>query len=288
MQCSVDFQPTNFTVTVNLNDSTIDVAPRNSTTHFERTGTLKKVIMANLDLISRMSSNIGISSLGAALGNNANVLNASYPNMTPNETYRRGAENMIGALIDDLLVGEATKQMIVNGSIRAVPVYKQFDAVRLGSPRFIYISMATNILLVLIVLVEAFRTKAWHNLPTFNITNLQSVIAAALLSPSSRHSHREDVSNHGLKPTLTRNVLKQARFKWTHENSGEAVMLVELSNSATTSSGIIHDSESRESFDARNASGVQLGHLASESQEPLINVPRKPEPSFGDGAHSLW
>jgi hypothetical protein len=255
MQCSVDFQPTLFSLTVNLNQSMISVTPSGPHADFDRTGSLQTAVMANLDLISRMSSNIGISSLGVALGTNSAAMNASHPGMPEDEIHLRATENMIAALVDDLLVAEASRQMIIDNSSVAAPVYKQFDAIRLGSPPFIYISLAINITLVFIVLAESFRTKAWHHLPAFNITNLQSVIAAALLSPPRRPIHDDEFEEDG-NATLATSEMNQKRFKWTYDKTSTVVMLVDLSSDVPS--------------ERTNATSIPLEHFSSESQEPLV------------------
>ncbi|KAG0646938.1 hypothetical protein D0Z07_6472 [Hyphodiscus hymeniophilus] len=247
MQCSIDFQPTIFDVAVNLTQSMISVTASGPHTDFDPTGSLQTAVMTNLDLISRMSSNIGISTLGTVLSANSAAMNASNPGMIEDEIYLRAGENMIAALVDDLLVAEASRQMIIDNSSVAVPVNKQFNAIRLGSPRFIYLSLAINIVLVFIVLAEAFRTKAWHHLPAFNITNLQSVIDAALLSPSRGPIH-EEVEEDGNSTSATSQMI-QKRCKWTYDENDNAMMLVKLSGDVPS---------------------ILLQHVLSESQEPLV------------------
>ena len=254
MQCSIDFQPTLFNVAVNLTQSMISVTPSGPHTTFDPTGSLQTAVMTNLDLISRMSSNIGISTLGAVLNANSAAMMASNPGMMKHEIYLRAGENMIAALVDDLLVAEASRQMIIDNSSVAAPVDKQFDAIRLGSPRYIYISLGINIILVFMVMTEAFRTKAWHHLPAFNITNLQNVINAALLSPSrgSIHDEVEEDGNSSLKTS----EMDQKRFKWTYDGNGTAMMLMESSSNVP-------------SVGTAEAS-IPLQHLSSESQDPLL------------------
>ena len=255
MQCSVDFQPTLFNVAVNLTRSMINVTPSGPHADFDPTGSLQTAVMANLDLISRMSSNIGISSLGAALAANSAAMNASHPGMAKDEIYLRAGENMIAALVDDLLVAEASRQMIIGKSSVAAPVYKRFDAIRLGLPRFIYISLAINITLVLIVLAESLRTQAWHHLPAFNITNLQSVIAAALLSPSRYPIHDDEFEEDG-NAALATSEMDQQRFKWTYDKTGTVIMLVDVSSDVSS--------------EKTNATSTPLEHFSSESLEPLV------------------
>ena len=244
MQCSIDFQPTIFDVAVNLTQSMISVTASGPHRGFDPTSSLQTAVMTNLDLISRMSSSIGISTLGAVLSANSDAMKASNPGMPEDEIYLRAGENMITALIDDLLVAEASRQMIIDNSSVAAPVNKQFDGIRLGSPRFIYLSLAINIILVFIVLAEAFRTKTWHHLPALNITNLQNVIDAALLSPSRGPIH-DEVEEDG-NSTLTTGQMNRKRFRWTYDGNNNAVMLVELSGD------------------------VPLQHVSSESQELLV------------------
>ena len=254
MQCSINFQPTLFKVAVNLTQSMISVTPSDSQTGFDPTGSLQTAVMSNLDLISRISSNIGISTLGAVLNTNAAAMKANNPGMIEDEIFLRAGENMVTALIDDLLVAEASRQMIIDNSSVAAPVDKKFDAIRLGSPQYIYISLAINIILVCIVLVEAFRTEAWYHLPAFNITNLQSVINTALLSPSRGPMHNE-VEEDG-DSTLTTSDMNKKRFKWMYDGNGTTILLVELPREVPSK--------------GTKAIIIPLQQVSSESQELLV------------------
>ena len=233
---------------------------------FEPTGTLRSVTMQSLDLISCMSSNIGVSTLSVTLNTKSGAVsayNTTYNlNMSVDDTLIHGAQNMITALVDDLLVAYASRQMVIFGGTDLAPVLKQFDAVRLGSARFIYISLGINVTLVLLVLAETIRTKAWQHLPAFDFTDLQSVMAAAILSPS----HFDD-------PALVTGELKRASIKWSRLKDNNSVdMLVKLPGD--TSHESLHSAKSsvsKLSPDGIDIASTEMRERPPESQEPLLN-----------------
>ena len=280
MQCSIDFRPTLFHVLVNLTQSRINVTPKGPYADFEHTGSLQKVIMANLDLLSRMSSNIGVSSLGVALNTNSGAMSANYPTMASEDTPARGAENLISALVDDLLVAEASKQMTINSGSNATQVQKQFDAVSLGPPRFIYISLAINVALVLLVLAETLRTNAWQRLPAFNFTDLQSVMAAAMLPSSHTYPSHTDKDGHYADAALVASQLKHASIKWSHDGNGAVVMLVNLPGKVSSESlQTTENSVNKKLLDGTDTPGSEKKDNSPEYQEPLLNTTTKPAPS---------
>lgn len=79
------------------NSSLIEVVPAGPAQDFEPTGSLKTIVMDSLDLISRISSNIGISSLGNAPEGSVAAVTANHPELSSNETTLLGVENAIVA-----------------------------------------------------------------------------------------------------------------------------------------------------------------------------------------------
>ncbi|KAJ9614651.1 hypothetical protein H2200_002788 [Cladophialophora chaetospira] len=269
MQCSITFTPTLFNVSVNLTTSRISVSPKDSPAKFEPTS-MQEVVMANIDLISRMSSNVGVSALGVALWDNANTVNASYSNMADNEVLAWGAENMIKALVDDLLGAEASQQMAFsNNGTTAVPVRKVFKAVRLGSPRFIYLALGINIALVLLVAVETIRTRAWRGLTAFNFTNLHSVMAAAMLSPPPQKNASHADEDNDIT-TAARN-LQHASIRWWYNDTNDVVMLVRPPGDSSGDE-MLQPSYSHSMDPSASTTGASIGDSSFENQEPFPSI----------------
>lgn len=263
LQCSVDFQPTLFNVGVNVGQSLIHVTRKNSTADFEKTGSLQEVIMANLDIISRMSSNIAVSTLGEALFANAYTVRDNHPEMSYNDTLARGAENMITAIIDDLLVAEATKQITINNSTSLAGVRKRFDAVRIGSSWLIYISLGVNIALWLLLCIEAVRTRVWRNLPGFNFADLQSALAAAVLITAHRHS---DESHADAQAIQLEKRLKDADVRWLRNDTKGVIIAVNLPPDLQRKTvGISDTSVDKQNHSASNTSAENEKSGANDS-----------------------
>ena len=86
-------------------------------------------------------------------------------------------EASFSAVLDDLLLGEAAAQLALNQISSTVDVAKDFDEIQTGSLRYIIIALVVNSVLIIILLLEAVRTRVWRALPFFNPTNIKDVLA---------------------------------------------------------------------------------------------------------------
>ena len=195
-QCVVTFLPTNFNVVVDLSTQVIVVTPSNSSgtaRDIEPTGHLTANTMYSINLLSRMSTSLYVSVLGESLNYNVETLTGQDGNTTiSSEIINTVVESCFEAVIDDILVAFGIAQLILANSSTSVPVNGVYTAVRIGQDTFIYATLGINILLALIALIEAVRTRLWHRLPTFDYTNVVSVVIAAsagygLVANEARH-----------------------------------------------------------------------------------------------------
>ena len=186
--CTIAFQPTRFNVTVNLaagGPNTMTVTPLpNATTSFDPTGILARTVTADLDLISRISSNLVVSTLGTAVGFNQQHLVNSQPDLLlPDASRSSGTvalEIFLTSLLDDFLVARGTEQLAYYRNTTTAAVTRHFPAEKIGSATFHYYQFAISMLLFLGVAVEALRTRFWRSLPPFNFVNAKSLAAAAI------------------------------------------------------------------------------------------------------------
>jgi hypothetical protein len=134
----------------------------------------------DLNLLSRTSSNIAISTLGTAIIYNILNVNATQPGLTPTLLNSAALEIFIASLLDDLLVARATKQMIIYQNYTSVSVSSLFPAAVIGTSPFHYAQLAISIVLAGIYITEAIRTHFWAALPRFNFVETASLAHAAL------------------------------------------------------------------------------------------------------------
>lgn len=151
--------------------------------------------------------------------------------------------------------------MIIEHSTSRAVVTKHFKAVKIGATRFIDIMLVVNILLILLVLAEAVRTRIWHRLPAFNLTDIQSVISSALLSDVKVTRSIDDMHDGESTALISAADIDKATFRWTYDADGSAVMMVQPSASDGGSQLLQHDSASNIDTDhlrTSKASSIQL------------------------------
>ncbi|CZR62141.1 uncharacterized protein PAC_12038 [Phialocephala subalpina] len=183
-QCSIDFQPTLFNVTVNINNHNITVTPvDNSTgmTDIEPTGFLTflatwQFTLVSTDQTSFYSSLVG-NSFNASVANYVTSISntsATAPNAT--QATLVGLTNSVSAMVDDILVSYASAQIMVANDTRTASSSITMIALQIGEGQYIIAIAIFNALLFLVVVEEAIRTRVWKTLTDFNYMNPRNLI----------------------------------------------------------------------------------------------------------------
>ncbi|MCJ1374577.1 hypothetical protein MMC20_005809 [Loxospora ochrophaea] len=202
--CTITWTPTMFNVAVNFTNQTIYVEPQYSlpdATSFDSNEYLRTNTMASLGLLAQTSASMSYATLGQSLVNNwatyyeytqfllygdgfnTNVSFTNNATVLFNSTDPLPAlEDSIDAMIDDIIVGFGAAQLHWqfggNGTGYAGLV-GQFSAIRLGLDKYIFLTLAINIAILIIAIEEAIRTRNWHNISLFDYLDVKSVIVAA-------------------------------------------------------------------------------------------------------------
>ena len=189
-QCEVTFTPTVFDVVANISSKIITVSASNSTgttvNPIEPSGRLTANVMYSLNLLSRMTAALYKSVLGESLLYNLETIvgNSKAPSFT-GSMVNDVVEEAFEAVLDDVLVAFGVAQLVFADSAISTPVTGTFTALRIGQDAFVYASMGINIILIILVIFEAIRTRLWRGLPVFDYTNVASVAIAASAGHSS-------------------------------------------------------------------------------------------------------
>lgn len=204
IQCEVTWTPTIFDVTVNYTNKNISVKSREPlarTNELDVEGYLRTNVMDSLGLIAQTSASASYATLGQSLYNNWMTYNESIkslkrgPDLELNVTFAedvsyggdpspvRALQDSLNAMLDDILIGFGAAHLAWDmGSDNfssATDIDAQYSAVRFGDDRYIYATLAINIVLIMIAIEEAIRTRNWKNISPFDYQDFKSVVIAA-------------------------------------------------------------------------------------------------------------
>jgi hypothetical protein len=182
ISCTIDFAPTLFTTNISIVDQTITVTPLGAAQDFDQTGNIVQAIMWDLDLISRMSSSsAAYSTLYYAVIGNVNALKQLKGGFTDKEMSEIALQAAIQAMADDLLTYQGILAVArADGESSETRVQRHFAAIKIGQTRFHIAQLVINILLCVIYILEATRTRGWKKLPRFDFIDIKGLILAAL------------------------------------------------------------------------------------------------------------
>jgi hypothetical protein len=184
LQCTIDFAPTRFNVTVNISGRNITVSPLpGDASDIEPTRNLTNTLMRQFELISNDETNLYQSAVGSAL--NASVTDFRTAQTALNKTTDTnsstfaGVQNSLTAMADDMLVAYASAQLMVGNLSQQNSIQVEVEAVQFGARPFIISLLVLNLMLVAVVLEEVIRTAFWRRMPSFKYADLRHVIVAA-------------------------------------------------------------------------------------------------------------
>jgi hypothetical protein len=184
-QCNGTATPTRFLVDVDVTNRVISVAPQQSkdVEDIECTHTQSLRAMDALSALSMVSTTSYTSAIGDMIQNNIyNVLQQPRETNEPNEVKKltlRGISETLEALADQYLSSNAAAQLMLANDTKPAAIRATTRAFRIGQSGFIYAVFVTNLAVLMLVVIEALRTRFWHGLPKLNFADVKSVIVAS-------------------------------------------------------------------------------------------------------------
>lgn len=179
-QCEISFVPTLFDVIVNFSGHNISITPTNNTTSDDAqlvwdTGRLKYVLTRQFELIANAQTNLYTSLVGNSLNSSiADYLTVSNGTINSlREATLPGLANAITVMTDDMLVAYAQAQLMIGGFLDSSPAVVQRQAMRVGEDAYVYALFVFNILIILVMLFECFRTRGWKDLVLFDYMDVE-------------------------------------------------------------------------------------------------------------------
>lgn len=169
IQCAFDFKPTVFNVSVGVAERNITVTPIRSASAFNPQN-LTQVLTRQFELIANDQTNIYVSLVGNSL--NASISdyiisqNSTTHEMTLEQATPTGLANAFKAMADDMLVAYAGAQLMIadQSYLQYVTITKA--AVKVGENIYIRAVFGINIVVIVVVIAEAMRTKLWRKMLT--------------------------------------------------------------------------------------------------------------------------
>jgi hypothetical protein len=187
-QCEVFFTPTKFTVNVDVANKLISVNPTNITetssgvSLFDPTNGLVVNVIRQINGLGGESTTLYTSTIGDALMFNI----AAITSDSASDAAFAAIADSFSAMVDDLLVFIGSSQFFIPdagaGDYSTVDAEITVQAVRIGDPKYVYETFAICIVLLLAVVIETFRTKAWKLLPKWDFTDTNCLVIASAVA----------------------------------------------------------------------------------------------------------
>ncbi|KAI1159731.1 hypothetical protein F5B18DRAFT_635448 [Nemania serpens] len=212
-QCSMHFRPARFNVSVNLAGRNITVQPAtyDNVPKIPVQKNLTQTLMRQYELISNSQTSLYISLVGNVLNKSISDYLTTHAAKSPSleEATLRGLENSFRAMADDMLVGYASAQLMIQDDRLPVNATTTFAALRVGDDKYIYIIFAMDVVILLLVTIECLRTRGWKGM-----TSLDYLDPAALLL--AHQQSKEDLIDNSTITLMTHDQMDDVQGVTSH------------------------------------------------------------------------
>ncbi|RJE18293.1 hypothetical protein PHISCL_09370 [Aspergillus sclerotialis] len=219
-QCTIQFSPALFNISVGIRDRSIRVqkltspspVPDIDSTHNVTHVATRQIELISNDLTSSYRSTLG-DAFNASISDYRTSLSARQTDL-PSHHYDEnhitltGLENAVTSLIDDILVGYASAQLVVGNFSKPVPANVQVSSLRLGTREYIIASASINGLIVFLLTIEALRTRGWKYLPSFDYLDSRLVVTSTSRGGTAIAAYDNETDEKGIGkiPILLRSI----------------------------------------------------------------------------------
>jgi hypothetical protein len=188
-QCTLEFTPTNFNITVGLQGRNITVTPiaeLPAITYkaFSAEANLTSVVTRQLEIISNAQTNLYISLVGNSLNASVSDWVTSQNSTSAQPTSLRdatlqGLSNALEAMIDDMLVAYGSAQLMIAEQFTPTAALFKSTAMRIGQDSYIYAILAVNFAILILFIFEGVRTRGWKQVAVLDYSDPAVLIVAA-------------------------------------------------------------------------------------------------------------
>lgn len=133
------------------------------------------MLTRQFELLANAQTNLYTSLVGNSLNSSiADYLTVSNGTVSSlREATLPGLANAITVMTDDMLVAYAQAQLMIGGFLESRPAVVQRQAMRIGEDAYVHALFVFNILIILVMLFECFRTRAWKDLVLFDYMDVE-------------------------------------------------------------------------------------------------------------------
>ena len=177
-QCQIEMRPTLFTVSVDLTNNTITVIPvqgRDPPHEPASASLLFSKVVSTLGAISYITA----TSLGTSPFGNAFINNIFQSGATDPQQRRQAITDSLTNMLDNTLLIINSAQLLLMPNNVAVPVNVSRPALQFGTPVYIYLVVASQVVVWLIYVGELIRTRFWHGVTEFDFLDPTKILLAA-------------------------------------------------------------------------------------------------------------
>ncbi|KAK2030811.1 hypothetical protein LX32DRAFT_311069 [Colletotrichum zoysiae] len=194
-QCTVDFTPTRFNVSVGIRGRNITVVPAGQVDDFDPQRNLTRTVVRQFELISNDLTNFYESILGNAFLSSVTAWNmSSNQNGTVRETEAtlRGLENAVTAMAESMLAAYGAAQLMVGNFSEDREANVTIGVFVIGELAYVVAIAVLNALVLLAVVAETIRTRGWKGLPPFDFSDPEWLITASFRGGELSHKWNRD------------------------------------------------------------------------------------------------
>uniref|UniRef100_A0A0B7KG89 Uncharacterized protein n=1 Tax=Bionectria ochroleuca TaxID=29856 RepID=A0A0B7KG89_BIOOC len=182
VQCSIDFHPTKFNVTVNIEGRNITVNPADilGVGDIDPTRRLKGTLLRQFELIANDETNLYVSMVGSAFNASITDLKTSIAagnspqKSNESDIVLEGVRNSITAMADDMLGAYAAAQVMIGNFSQTTPTTIRVSAIAIGEFKYAISVFILNVVVIGLFIAEVIRTSWWSGMPEFDMTDLRS------------------------------------------------------------------------------------------------------------------
>lgn len=185
-QCEIAFTPTRFNVNVDVVEKTISVQPdiQIGAASFDETGKIAGNVVDEVNSMGMMSNSLYSSDIGNALMSNFIASNIS--STTPSPELYAALDDSLAVVMDGLLLFISSSQYFDPnagaGDFFNVDALLVVQAVKLGQVEVVVVVFVMCVSIILVVVLESCRTRAWRGLPRWDFADTTSLILASAVA----------------------------------------------------------------------------------------------------------